>query len=64
MVTDYGFGDDNALQYSLLIVTTVAVLFSIALLAKGLKPYRASVERLKGWSAELAVEAMGVPAKA
>ncbi|MEN0105285.1 MAG: MFS transporter [Pseudomonas sp.] len=65
LVTDYVFGNDNALQYSLLIVTTIAVLFSVVLLAKGLKPYRESVERLKGWSAEpAAVEAVGVPAKA
>ena len=49
--TDFVFGDDNALRYSLLIVTTLAVLMSIILLAKSLKPYRESVTRLQQWAA-------------
>ncbi|CAD5107855.1 spinster family MFS transporter [Zestomonas carbonaria] len=50
LVTDYVFGYDDALRYSLLIVTTLAVGCSIVLLAKGLKPYRESVVRLQQWS--------------
>ncbi|ARU87491.1 MFS transporter [Pseudomonas sp. M30-35] len=52
LVTDYVFADDNALRYSLLIVTLVAVTTSIILLGKGLKPYRESIERVRGWSAQ------------
>ncbi|MDP9937976.1 spinster family MFS transporter [Ectopseudomonas alcaliphila] len=51
LVTDFVFADDNALRYSLLIVTTLAVLMSIILLAKSLKPYRDSVTRLEQWAA-------------
>lgn len=50
-MTDFVFADDNALRYSLLIVTTLAVLMSIILLAKSLKPYRESVTRLEQWAA-------------
>ena len=50
LVTDFVFADDNALRYSLLIVTALAVLCSIVLLSMGLKPYRESVVRLQGWS--------------
>lgn len=51
LVTDFVFADDAALRYSLLIVTTMAVLMSIILLAKSLKPYRESVTRLEQWAA-------------
>lgn len=51
LVTDFVFADDNALRYSLLIVTALAVLMSIVLLAKSLKPYRESVTRLERWAA-------------
>ncbi|MDH1442774.1 MFS transporter [Pseudomonas sp. GD03721] len=52
LVTDFVFADDAALRYSLLIVTTLAVLMSIILLAKSLKPYRESVTRLQQWAAD------------
>ncbi|RJG10428.1 MFS transporter [Pseudomonas cavernicola] len=52
LVTDYVFADDNALRYSLLLVTTLAVLSSVYLLSKGLQPYRESVVRLQQWAAE------------
>ena len=52
LVTDFVFADDQALRYSLLIVTALAVLSSIILLARGLAPYRDSVERLQQWSAQ------------
>ncbi|MDX1297505.1 MAG: MFS transporter [Pseudomonas sp.] len=51
LVTDYVFADDQALRYSLLIVTSLAVFSSVVLLSMGLKPYRDSVVRLQGWAA-------------
>jgi len=51
LVTDYVFADDQALRYSLLIVTGLAVLSSVILLWRGLAPYRASREHLDLWSA-------------
>lgn len=56
LVTDYVFADDNALRYSLLIVTLVAIISSIILLGNGLKPYRESIERVRAWSASDAAE--------
>lgn len=52
LVTDYVFADDNALRYSLLIVTTLAVLGSVLLLWRGLSPYRESLQRLQQWAAQ------------
>ncbi len=49
LVTDYVFADDQALRYSLLIVTTLAVLGSVVLLKMSLKPYRDSLLRLQQW---------------
>ncbi len=49
LVTDYGFGDDNALRYSLLIVTVMALMFAIVMLARGLAPFRESLDRLSNW---------------
>ncbi|MFZ3203481.1 MAG: MFS transporter [Pseudomonas sp.] len=54
LVTDYVFGDDQALRYSLLIVTSIAVFSSIVLLSMSLKPYRDSVVRLQQWAARSA----------
>lgn len=50
LVTDFVFADDNALRYSLLIVTALAVCCSIVLLWKGLHPYRESLQRLQQWA--------------
>lgn len=50
LVTDFVFADDNALRYSLLIVTALAVCSSIVLLWKGLHPYRESLQRLQQWA--------------
>jgi MFS family permease len=49
LLTDYVFRDDRAVGSSLLIVTAVAEVGAAVLLWKGLKPYRASLERLHGW---------------
>lgn len=57
LVTDFVFADDQALRYSLLIVTSLAVASSVVLLWMGLKPYRESVERLKQWVAPSVVPA-------
>jgi len=51
MMTDYVFRDDNAVNYSLLVVATAAHLISAALLWAGLKPFQRSLERLKEWMA-------------
>lgn len=50
LVTDYAFGYDDALRWSLLIITTIAVVAAAILLAAGLKPYRKSVEHLNQWA--------------
>ncbi|MNF86803.1 Major Facilitator Superfamily protein [compost metagenome] len=52
LFTDYVFGDDAALRYSLLIVTSLAVTGSVVLLWMGLKPYRESLQRLQQWGVE------------
>lgn len=52
LVTDYLFADDQALRYSLLIVSTLAVSSSLLLLVKGLQPYRESVLHLQQWAAQ------------
>lgn len=56
LVTDFVFADDTALRYSLLIVTTLAVLASVVLLWMSLKPYRESLLRLQQWAPAAAVE--------
>ncbi|MBC9248828.1 MFS transporter [Pseudomonas alcaligenes] len=57
LVTDFVFADDQALRYSLLIVTASAVLAAIVLLWAGLKPYRASRQLLQQWAPETREEA-------
>jgi len=52
--TDFVFGDDNALRYSLLIVTGVALVGAIVLLGMGLKHYRGSLDRLQEWKPQSA----------
>ncbi|WP_313025381.1 spinster family MFS transporter [Pseudomonas lopnurensis] len=47
--TDFVFGDDNALRYSLLIVTGIALVGAMILLGMGLKHYRDSLDRLQEW---------------
>lgn len=51
LVTDYVFHDDQALNYSLLIVGTVSHLFAAVLLWKGLRHFRASLDRVQQWEA-------------
>ena len=62
LVTDYGFGDDLALRYSLLLVTSVALVFSVMVLGNGLKHYRESVRFLHTWSPD-AQAANSAPAR-
>jgi len=47
LVTDYVFGDDHALRWSLLIVGTVANAAAIGLLLGGMRPYRETLARLQ-----------------
>jgi len=49
--TDFVFEDDQAVRYSLVSVATFAHLGSTTLLWAGLKPFLASLERLKQWNA-------------
>ncbi len=51
LTTDYIFRDDNAVNYSLLIVGTIAHVISGILLWAGLKPFLQSLDRLKEWIA-------------
>lgn len=48
--TDYVFHDDQAVRYGLMLVLPMAASIGSLLLASGLPHYRASIERLKGWS--------------
>jgi MFS family permease len=49
--TDFVFQDDQSVRYSLLCVAALAHVGSAALLWTGLKPFIASLDRLKQWNA-------------
>lgn len=49
LVTDYGFGDDNALGTSLAIVGGTATLLSALLLFAGQKAFKQSLQRAEAW---------------
>ncbi|HMV48411.1 MAG TPA: MFS transporter [Blastocatellia bacterium] len=51
MTTEYVFRYDQAVNYSLLVVGTTAHVVATVLLWAGLKPFLASLERLKTWTA-------------
>ncbi len=51
LCTDYLFGDDAALRYSLLLVTVTAHVAAAALLWAGQRPFRDSLKRLDAWHA-------------
>jgi MFS family permease len=55
VLTQYGFGRDDAVQYSLAIVTSVACALAVVLLYRALKPFLASLERLRVWGADHAL---------
>lgn len=50
LVTDYGFGDDGALRWSLAIVSAVASVLALGFLFTNLPLYRARVEEAERWS--------------
>jgi len=50
MTTDYIFGYDNALRYSLSIVASSSLCISLGLLIYGLRHFRASLARADAWS--------------
>lgn len=47
LVTDYGFRDEQALRYSLAVVTGIGLLLATGVLAAGLGPYRRTVAALQ-----------------
>lgn len=47
LTTDFVFGDENAVRYSLIIVGTIALLLAALLFWLGLKPYRRSLVNLQ-----------------
>ncbi len=49
VMTDFVFRNDNAINYSILIVNTAAHIASTLLLWMGLKPFIESLDRLKVW---------------
>lgn len=52
LITDKVFADENAIRYSLFIVSLAAHAMAALLLWAGLGPYRQSLDRLKLWGAE------------
>ena len=50
-VTDFGFGDESMLRYSLLIVATIAHVAATILLWLGIKQFRHSLRRRDEWTA-------------
>jgi MFS family permease len=50
LITDYGFGDEGALRYSISIVSGVAGICALMFLVKSIQPYRASVIEADAWS--------------
>ncbi|MBZ5610958.1 MAG: MFS transporter [Acidobacteriia bacterium] len=50
--TQYVFGRDNAVNYSLLVVAVTASILAAALLWSGLKPFLRSLDRLNLWIAD------------
>ncbi|MEW5698306.1 spinster family MFS transporter [Pseudomonas synxantha] len=48
--TDYVFGSDSALGYSLAVVTGISLVLALVILMAGLRSYRESLERLKSWA--------------
>lgn len=52
LVTDYGFQNDNAVGYSLLIVGSSTGIVAALLLLAGLKPFARSMRHLQAWEGE------------
>lgn len=50
LMTQYGFGEDNMLRYSICLVTGVALILAAILLTLGLKHYRKSLDDLPNWT--------------
>ena len=48
-ITDYGFGDTDALRYSMAIVAGVAALLAALILSAGIKPFRDSLQQAERW---------------
>ena len=50
ILTQYAFGRDDAVRYSLVIVTSVACGLAAVFLYAALKPFLASLERVRVWN--------------
>jgi MFS family permease len=50
LVTDYGFGDDGALRWSLSIVCAGASVLGLVFLTANLPHYRASLREAESWN--------------
>lgn len=50
LMTQYGFGEDNMLRYSICLVTGAALILAAILLTLGLKHYRKSLDDLPNWT--------------
>jgi MFS family permease len=50
LVTDYGFGDESALRYSIAVVSGAAGIMALGFLAANLRLYRSGVIEAEGWS--------------
>ena len=48
-MTDFGFGDDGALRWSLAIICSIASVIGLACLMAHLPHYRARVEEAESW---------------
>ena len=49
-LTQYAFRSDDAVRYSLVIVTSLACVLGAAVLCAALKPFLASLERVRVWN--------------
>ena len=49
-ITDFGFGDDSALRYSLSIAVVIIIPIILGLLFYGLKHYRLCLKEAEGWN--------------
>jgi hypothetical protein len=52
LCTQYLFRRDDAVQYSLALVTSVSCALAAVILSRSLKPFLASLQHLRAWNAE------------
>jgi putative exporter of polyketide antibiotics len=52
LATDFVYGDEMMLRYSLVLVPAIVLTLAIVIGLLGLKPYKESLDYLEKWSAE------------